>query len=283
MARPQALLILTPEGKAGGFISTSGDPPGSAEMFTPAAADRVGRFYAIDRTGEAPPARVVPGQGGGAAPDSQVIARIDRRTWQRERLGKVSRRAFIPGPTAPRSGPGPAPPFSTVDQWAVHPDGRVAVVSVSPYRVTFIATNGRHTTGPVLPVERVRVTTAHREAWLELLRQPGPAIMSTRGGGVTYGMMRPPFPPPEVWPDYLPPFLAEAVSFAPDGLLWVHRTAAADAPPTYDLIDESGRIAARLTLPQRSRLVGFGARSVYLVRLDEDDLEYLQRYPLPAR
>jgi hypothetical protein len=29
-------------------------------------------------------------------------------------------------------------------------------------------------------------------------------------------------------------------------------------------------------------MVGFGAKSLYLVRLDQDDLQYLQRYALPT-
>jgi hypothetical protein len=35
-------------------------------------------------------------------------------------------------------------------------------------------------------------------------------------------------------------------------------------------------------LPARHKLVGFGRQSVYLVRLDDDDLQYLQRHPLPT-
>ena len=34
-------------------------------------------------------------------------------------------------------------------------------------------------------------------------------------------------------------------------------------------------------LPPRTRLVGFGVRSVYLVRLDVDDIERLERHALP--
>jgi hypothetical protein len=36
-----------------------------------------------------------------------------------------------------------------------------------------------------------------------------------------------------------------------------------------------------VALPARSRLVGFGQRTVYIVRVDEDDLEWLQKYARP--
>jgi hypothetical protein len=72
------------------------------------------------------------------------------------------------------------------------------------------------------------------------------------------------------------------VQFAPDGTLWIQRTTAdASAPPTYDLIGPAATIIGRMVLPANTRLVGFGVGTVYLVRVDEDDLEYLQRYRLP--
>jgi hypothetical protein len=36
-----------------------------------------------------------------------------------------------------------------------------------------------------------------------------------------------------------------------------------------------------VVLPAKTRLLGFGQGTVYLVRTDDDDLQYLQRYRLP--
>jgi hypothetical protein len=42
-------------------------------------------------------------------------------------------------------------------------------------------------------------------------------------------------------------------------------------------------LAAVVVLGVREPILGFGARSVYVVRMDEDDLEYVRRHPwLPA-
>ena len=92
-----------------------------------------------------------------------------------------------------------------------------------------------------------------------------------------------PFAEPTEWPRDLPPFLAGALSMGLDGRLWVQRTTAAGAPPTFDVFDAAGRLAERVTLPARTRLVGHGRGVVYLVRIDEDDLEYLERYRLVGR
>ena len=86
---------------------------------------------------------------------------------------------------------------------------------------------------------------------------------------------------PAEWPEYLPPYSGSAV-FAPDGLLWIPRLTVARQPPLYDIVNANGRLVERVQLPARTKLVGFGAKSIYVVRMDDDDLQYLQRYPIPT-
>jgi hypothetical protein len=50
-----------------------------------------------------------------------------------------------------------------------------------------------------------------------------------------------------------------------------------------DVIDSTGQVVLKVVLPKGSKLVGFGEGTVYLVRIDADDLQYLQRYRLPGR
>ena len=80
------------------------------------------------------------------------------------------------------------------------------------------------------------------------------------------------------WPSHKPPFLANAATITPDGMLWVLRTRRhTDSIPTYDVFDSQGRLTSRVALPKRTRLAGFGRNTVYLIRTDDDDLQYLQR------
>lgn len=284
MARPQGLFIVLPDGRPGDLLSTSGDPPGSSRLITPHEVDQWGRYYLLDRRAMRPVSASRPA----APPDATPIVRVDPRTGVWDTIGHIDTRVNRAHFRNRQGTPGRLPPFSTADQWAVTEDGRIAIVTVTPYQVTFVHPNGQTVSGPPLPVERIRLSTALREEWMANSPRSVPTMSFGPNRQPSYGFQPMTRPPPTDWPEYLPPFVIPSVDhrtsvrFAPDGMLWIHRTTTAGAPPTYDLIDASGQLAMRLTLPRRSRLVGFGAGSVYLVHLDDDDLQYLRRHPLPV-
>ena len=84
------------------------------------------------------------------------------------------------------------------------------------------------------------------------------------------------------------PFVASgrnlsSVVTAPNGDLWILRTrAAGDDVPVYDIFDARGQVTGRVALPKKTTFVAFGNGTIYLSRMDEDDLLYLQRYRLDA-
>jgi hypothetical protein len=45
-----------------------------------------------------------------------------------------------------------------------------------------------------------------------------------------------------------------------------------------DVFDAQGRLVARYRLPERRNVIGFGARGLYAVRVDDNDLLWLERY-----
>jgi hypothetical protein len=49
----------------------------------------------------------------------------------------------------------------------------------------------------------------------------------------------------------------------------------------YDVVGRSGRLEEQLILGPNERLLGFGARSVYLVVTDIDGTQTIQRHPWP--
>ena len=66
------------------------------------------------------------------------------------------------------------------------------------------------------------------------------------------------------------------------GRLWVERSLPFDAKPrVFDVFDRAGNLVDRIELPAGSRLVGFDSHWIYAARLDADDFEHLQRFPLP--
>ena len=115
--------------------------------------------------------------------------------------------------------------------------------------------------GRPIPFESIKVTELDKQR-----------VVGARGGAARVGLE---------WPDVKPPFAYTAVLPGADGRLWVQRYApAADTRTPYDIIDRSGAVVARAYVPNAGRVVGFGARSIYVVRRDADDLQYLQRFPL---
>jgi hypothetical protein len=99
------------------------------------------------------------------------------------------------------------------------------------------------------------------------------------GGGGAGG--RP--PQRDDWPEFKPPFLGNQNSIVatPTGEIWVQRTRpAGETAPLYDVFDSRGQLTSRVLLPKGARLLGFGNGTIYLSRMDEDDLLYIQRWRL---
>ena len=172
---------------------------------------------------------------------------------------------------------GSATPFGSSDSYAVTSTGNVAVVRARDYHVDWIV-NGRTVSGAPIRYDRVRVTEADKTAWREARRNATGFMVTNENGNRS---VRTGGPPPEdgptTFPDFKGPFVGSVVA-APNGQILVQKHVPADAPPTYDVIDNAGRLVSRLVLPKRTRLLGFGTGTVYLARTDDDDLQYLQRY-----
>jgi len=176
-------------------------------------------------------------------------------------------------------------PLRLRDDWAAGSDGSVAIVHAEDYSVEWIYADGRTVRGPSNDFERVRVGREEKEAWLEnqavasiavraMMSASGERSMQfSRGGGRpsrgidTYE-----------WPDEMPPFQTRRSRVTPDGELWVERYGSAGSAPVVDVFDARGVRIAEVQLPPRSRVVGFGEGTVYLVRTDELDLQWLQVY-----
>lgn len=226
---------------------------------------------------------------GASGPDSVPLLRWDVGT---ERMDTVAWKPMPPAarPQVVRSGGGAnitvragmARAWPAEPQWSVAPDGRIALVTPEPYRVTWISPTGARTTGPVVPVTPIRVTEAEKKAWREGRSRARPVVMTFGGGGGSGARsmnVGPPSEDPE-WPEAKPPFTGQdAVLVSPAGEVWVERTrTASDNTPKYDVFDGAGRLVRVVTLRPRSRVAGFGKGAVYVVRSDEDDLQYLERF-----
>lgn len=178
-----------------------------------------------------------------------------------------------------RIGGGGAWPKQT--SWVPAPDGRIAIVSPEPYQVSWL-TGKTRAAGPVIPVTPHKVTEADKKEWLAIQARARPLVMTIGGGPRDAAPPRIPTPDASEieWPEVLPPFTGiDAVQMTPEGQVWVQRVkGAGDPTPSYDIFDSQGRLAGTVTLRPRSRIAGFGKGTVYVVRTDQDDLQYLERY-----
>ena len=108
--------------------------------------------------------------------------------------------------------------------------------------------------------------------------------MGTQFRGSEMAVVRIPKPnqEPDQWPMHVPAFLERAVLIDDRDVVWVRRTPAIDEPPVYDLIGTSGTIIGRCAVPVGARVAGFGKGTVYVVRVDDDGLERLERHASPT-
>jgi hypothetical protein len=287
-------LIINPDGTTGGEVKVNLAGAGGGIMVTrPRGIDRMGRLY-FEGSGFT----FTPGGGPPVTADSVPILRFDRRTSKADTLGFI----HVPKPDVQVSNGGDRRMvmmmlpnvFNPQITWTAMPDGRVAIVYPEPYHVEWLSPSRARTAGPATIYQKIRVSDADKAG------NPFPdcnTITITRtvdgrlggGGGRATGSVRMGAPPGagagQEFPEFKPPFVNRAghVIAAPNGELWVQRTRSSDDDvTTYDVFNAAGRLSGRVALPKKTSFVAFGNGTIYLSRMDDDDLVYLQRYRLDA-
>jgi len=281
-------FLVKPDGTPGLLRTPDDSPLSSGDL---AGIDGAGRMLLVT-------SRRPRGERDGTVGLAEVL-RYDRRTGRVDTVGTLAQ------PVGERSGAATAGagmirmttnlPFAAQDLAAMAWDGRIVIVRVSPYRVEWIAPDGKRLVGPVAAAPGIRITGAEKEAFTRSQIRPGAIIVRGPVGGASSSVPGTPTGKPAVpkisaadlkammdpnltWPAVKPPFLRGAVQVAPDGRAWVLRSRAHDdSIPTFDVFDAGGRVVERVALPKRTSLEGFGKGVLYLSRTDDDDLLWLQR------
>jgi hypothetical protein len=269
-------LLITPDGKPDALFRLDEAVANSlgGRGSVPRATDARGRIFF-----EGSPYTSTPGVGITPV-DSAPVMRYDRLTRKLDTLAYVHLEKNNVR-VSDRQGTGlsitvGATAFPARDDWGPLPDGGVAIARASDYHVDRYSPSGVRTSGPPVKVDPVRVTEAEKDAWREERRAK---IMprQSKGGGTP---SMPPLTDPE-FPAVMPPFVWWETLARPNGELWVLRSRKAGEHAIYDVFNAVGAMIGRAALPAKTRLAGFGNGTIYVVRRDDDDLEYLQRYKLP--
>jgi hypothetical protein len=298
----QRYLTIHPDGKPGkDWRLEAAAPSATAPVADGRGGGRVSISFAAPRGWDAKgniyyegPAFSIGPDGEMVPGDSAPVMRFDRAA---RRIDTVAYRRVAKANTQVSGGRGNqnirvggANPLAPQDDWAVLPDGRVAVVRVADYHVDVFLNASRKVSGPPVPHEKFRVDAAvMKMVEAQRVKDAGSQVrMSVSVGNsgtqrsASVGGPVGDLPPLTDWPDVVPPFRAQAAVARPNGEIWVLRTRKpGDEIPTYDIFDSSGKLIGKVALPKNHRFAGFGQGTVYLIRVDDDDLQYLQRYRLP--
>jgi len=170
------------------------------------------------------------------------------------------------------------------DHAAIFPDGWIAVAYFDPYRVSWRSPDGRWTEGPTVERETVRMNSLERCAAAQGWDFRG---MGACDGDTNFG--------PRPLPDAHPPFARSSSSkrslpgsvpvlAAPDGRLLVRRTPTARnfMFTRYDVFERSGLRVGQIQLNGSDAILGFGEGTVYTVRTDPFDLQWVYRHAWPS-
>ena len=249
----------------------------------PQAVDDRGRLYfrSFGRMG-----------GGELASDSAYILRLDLESEVVDSVGRIK----LAGTTTRTSG-GPnnqntsvSPiPLSAADAWGVAADGRVVIVRSGDYHVDWIGSGGDVVSGPAVAYEPVRIGRGERQEWADSRSETGGGLgisLSVSNNAMTMTASRGGASNDDdldqyEWPDYAPAFYGRPVPVDPAGRAWVRRHLDAGEAPVYDVFDGTGERRMVVQLLPGRRVVSFGDGKIYVVRMDEYGLQYLERYALP--
>ena len=199
--------------------------------------------------------------------------------------------------------------FPVIDDWAVMPDGTIAVVRGRDYHVDWFGADGKWQSTPKMAFDwqhlddtqktalidsGLTAIKARRDSMMAALAARGsaagaaPASVEARGGGGgrAGGGGAPSGPPPAMidgrpglgdLPDYRPAFTQRAVRADADGNLWVRTSILANGQPVYDIVNRRGEVTDRVQLPPFRTIAGFGPGVVYMAVKDPSGTVHLER------
>lgn len=179
-------------------------------------------------------------------------------------------------------------PMPQTDAWVVASDGRIGIISAAEYRLRWYKDGAVVETGPPVPHTPVRLTRAERDAFRDRKALEGSSGGGMNGATPSRGRQDPAEVlrawPDSIFPEVMPPFEVNGALLAANGDIWVKRNLPASATAArIDILDPHGKLRAHLRLPAKTRLFGLGSRHVYLLAVDDDGLQTLERYDYPVR
>ena len=225
------------------------------------------------------------GESVSGAADSSYLVRYHRSTAHVDTVATLMRRPMVTIRETNAKGENTfvgmrALRLRVGEQYIVHPDGWIAIVRINPFRVDWRSPDGRWTLGAPLPVPVIRMTAREKQA---SLARTAASQATNRSSGPPPQLPQQMRTPDDDWPDVMPPYLQGEITFSPDGDVIFRRQPSAEYPGVaYYVVDRRGRLLGIIDLKANERIISAGARSLYVVESDSDDLQYIRRHPWPS-
>lgn len=170
-------------------------------------------------------------------------------------------------------------PLPTVDDWAVLPNGTLALIRGGDFQIDWIGQNGKPSSSGKIPFPWRRLTDDAKVAFMDSVRfatdtaiaaQENRLAERFKGTGIELpAPIEPDYVSPGELPDYFPAFEPNSTRADPYGIIWIRTTQRVNGRPVYYLVNRRGSVIDRIQLPAGRIIAGFGRNhTVYLAYID---------------
>jgi hypothetical protein len=238
--------------------------------------DRQGRVVYLGLSSPGPAAVIAPSPAPTALSDTAIVVAYDQHARTLDTIGFVKTNSLVRSTTSREPGKmimtTVLAPFSQDDQWGVLSDGTIMIVRSIGCVVDIATAAGLRRAPRPIPCERRRLSEADKDSiWkaqdavaTSMRSSAAGATASIGGRSPTTIEIRYSAAPPAEYPDFVPAY-QEAMP-DDDGHLWLLRGArGSETGMSYDVVDKTGALVDRVTLPPRATLLGFGKRGIYVL------------------
>jgi hypothetical protein len=270
--------VLDPKGRLVYRADRAGTyrPLTAAEML-----DTLLRRATVDEAGLPDSGAIVRADFDARTVDTIATVKLARRTarvrYTRVADGNVTKRTTVN-------------PFDAGDEWALLPDGTIAIVRAHDYHIDWIDPDGTRRSSPRMAFDWKRLTdedkgrkVAEWKPWADqLTASQRPEPLRTAYGPRRMANIVEIVSPSEL-PDYEQPIAPGSVKVDLDGNLWiVPRTAITDGTVglRYDVVERSGRVIERVTVPKGRAIAAFEKGGTVILTNFHGGVTTLERAPL---
>ncbi|MDP9278114.1 MAG: hypothetical protein M3P00_01705 [Gemmatimonadota bacterium] len=170
-------------------------------------------------------------------------------------------------------------PLPVVDDWAVLPNGSLALIRGRDFHIDWIDQNGKRSSGGKIAFPWRNLTENAKVAFMDSVRfATDTAIakqeirLAERFKGTDNEppeAIEPDYVSPSELPDHLPAFEPNSTNADPEGILWIRTTQRVNGRPVYYLVNRKGMVIDRVQVPSGRTIAGFGRNhTIYLANTD---------------